>query len=138
MDPFLSPFSTLVFAGITGNIELVNQLLEERNYNINDTTASGETPLFYVIQYGNIKVLNQLILKFDLSINIRDAYGTNPVQSKYIDVERIDYLLNQPDNKFFTMINFKGRNALHYYSVSYINLDIDPDTLQVYSYTDCR
>lgn len=70
--------TALSYACMNGKEKIVDMLLEDIEYDINEQDEEGNTPLMYAAMSGNVKALTyvlQMIMKYRLSVDLRNKKG---------------------------------------------------------------
>lgn len=113
--------SDLLFACQTGNIELVEEIINTRVININFGDSDGDTPLIFAVRNGHLSVVKKLLQHPDVDVNYSDCKGWTPLMwaifcmepnvGQYLDI--VKTLLQVPSLQLGRCCN-DGQTALHY------------------------
>ncbi len=68
-------YTPLTFSIITGNIQMLQWLLEYNGIQINKIDDCGYTPLTYAIKHGNIKMVESILAHHRIDVNKVDGLG---------------------------------------------------------------
>ena len=94
--------TTLIKAVLTGQVEIVQILLESKEIDVNFQDSYGQSPLFYACLTGNLDILTILLADGRTDANIKNSQGWIPLMifSQYgrPDVVRILCLSNKDIN----------------------------------------
>ena len=113
--------SDLFVACQTGNIEVLEEIINTRVVNINFGDSHGDTPLIVAVRNGHLSVVKKLIKHPDVDVNYSDCKGCTPLMmailcmepyvGQYFDI--VKTLLQVPSLQLGKCCN-DGQTALHY------------------------
>ena len=76
-QPSKKGYTALMFAASSGNLKMIEYLLECEHIDVNIQNNSGTTALMFALRSGNIKVVEQLLQHKGIDINLKNEQNFN-------------------------------------------------------------
>lgn len=71
--------AALILGISTGNMEIVNRLIHDKNIDVNKADEQGSIPLLTAILFGRVEMVKLLLRHEMINVNLHDEYGSTPL-----------------------------------------------------------
>ena len=126
-QPSKKGYTALMFAASSGNLKMIEYLLECEHIDVNIQNNSGTTALMFALRSGNIEVVKKLLQHKETDINLKNKQNFNALDfakhhKRFNEITRINKEIKDQIHEGFKLSN--SRSSL-YVPVDLIGLIIE-------------